>query len=95
MKRLFSIQTAFVCALYSCFMLIACTASTDDDAIQQRVNEELTKDRAGAALNATVDNGVVTVTGECAGDNCAEDLAGKIKKMQGVKDVQINVIAKP
>jgi osmotically-inducible protein OsmY len=75
--------------------LPACTAKTDDASIQKRVNDELKKDRAGAALNATVDNGVVTITGECRGDNCAQDLAEKVKKMDGVKDVQMNVIAKP
>jgi osmotically-inducible protein OsmY len=95
MKRIYNLQIILFFALYSCFFLPACTANTDDASIQQRVNEELEKDRAGAALNATVDNGVVTITGECAGNNCAKDLAEKVKKMQGVKDVQMNVIAKP
>jgi len=93
MKSYIRIALHFI--LYSSLIISACTTKTDDASIQQRVNEELKKDRAGAALNATVDNGVVTITGECKGDNCAADLAEKVKKMDGVKDVQLNVIAKP
>ncbi|WP_170970953.1 BON domain-containing protein [Ilyomonas limi] len=94
-KPMYSLLSAFLLAICIAFTLPACTAKTDDASIQQRVNEELKKDRAGAALNATVDNGVVTITGECSGDNCAQDVADKVRKMQGVKDVQVQVIAKP
>ena len=95
MKRIAYYKTAVLFLLSACLTLSACTANTDDASIQQRVNAELKTDRAGAALNATVDNGVVTITGECEGDNCATDLAEKIKKVRGVKDVHMQVIAKP
>ena len=78
MKSYLRITLQFI--LFSSLTLSACTAKNDDASMQQRVNEELKKDRAGAALNATVDNGVVTITGECKGDNCAADLAEKVKK---------------
>jgi len=94
-KPLYSLLSALLLSILISFSLPACSAKTDDASVQQRVNNELKKDRAGAALNATVDNGVVTITGECRGNNCAQDLADKVKKMDGVKDVQMNVIAKP
>jgi osmotically-inducible protein OsmY len=94
-KPVHSLLSALLLSILISFSLPACTAKTDDASVQQRVNDELKKDRAGSALNATVDNGVVTITGECHGDNCAQDLAEKVKKMDGVKDVQMNVIAKP
>lgn len=94
-KPLYSFLYALLLSVLITLSLSACTAKTDDTSIQQRVNKELKKDRAGAALNATVDNGVVTITGECQGDNCAQDLAEKVKKMDGVKDVQMNVIDRP
>ena len=94
-KQLYRLFRAFLFVLLIAFTVPACTAKTDDASIQQRINDELKKDRAGAALNATVDNGIVTITGECSGDNCAQDLAEKVRKMDGVKDVQLNVIAKP
>ncbi len=94
-KSLYSFLSALLLTILIAISLPACSAKTDDASIQKRVNDELQKDRAGAALNATVDNGVVTISGECKGDNCAQDLAEKVKKMDGVKDVQMNVIAKP
>ena len=95
MRRTSNVPTLLVLALYSCLQLFACAAKTDDASIQQRVNDELKKDQVGADMHATVDNGVVTITGECHGDNCAHDVSEKVKKMQGVKDVQVNVIEKP
>ena len=94
-RPVYSLLSVLLLSILIALSLPACTAKTDDASVQQRVNDELKKDRAGSALNATVDNGVVTITGECQGDNCAQDLAEKVKKMDGVKDVQINVIAKP
>jgi len=94
-KPLRNLLSALLLAMCIAFATPACTAKTDDASIQQRVNEELKKDNAGATLNATVDNGVVTITGECSGDNCAQDVADKVRKMQGVKDVQVQVIANP
>jgi len=94
-KPIYSLLSALLLFILIAFSFPACTASTDDASIQKKINNELKKDQAGAALNATVDNGVVTITGECSGDNCVQDLADKVKKMDGVKDVQMNVIAKP
>ena len=94
-RPVFSLLSVLLLSILIALSLPACIAKTDDASVQQRVNDELKKDRAGSALNATVDNGVVTITGECQGDNCAQDLAEKVKKMDGVKDVQMNVIAKP
>ena len=94
-RPVYSLLSVLLLSILIALSLPACTAKTDDASVQQRVNDELKKDRAGSALNATVDNGVVTITGECQGDNCAQDLAEKVKKMDGVKDVQMNVIAKP
>jgi len=94
-KPLYSLLSALLLTMCIALTSPACTAKTDDASIQQRVNDELKKDNAGATLNATVDNGVVTITGECSGNNCAQDLAAKVRKMQGVKDVQMQVIANP
>lgn len=52
------------------------------------------KDLAGAALNATVDKGIATITGQCAGNGCTADVIEKVKKVNGVKDVQTNIIEK-
>ena len=53
-KPLYSLLSAFLLSVLISFSLPACSAKTDDASVQQRVNNELKKDRAGAALNATV-----------------------------------------
>lgn len=85
-----------VLLLLALLYLPACsnTPGNDDTAIQEKINEEFEKDQAGAALHATVDNGVVTVTGECTGNNCAEEIKQRLQKIQGVKEVETNIIAK-
>ncbi len=50
---------------------------------------------AGAALNATVDNGIATVTGQCRGNGCTASVVEKVKKINGVKDVQTHIIEQP
>ncbi len=83
----------FILCFYSSFLLLSCAAKDDTD-IQQKINDELKKDRAGAALNATVDNGIATITGECIDDSCSVRLAERIKKIKGVKEVQTHIIEK-
>ena len=81
MQTLLSQLSVLLIAIFISFTLPACTAKTDDASVQQRINDELKKDQAGAALNATVDKGVATITGECHGDNCVADLAEKVRKI--------------
>ena len=86
----------FLLAIISLFILVSsCTNNSTDENIQQNINDVLKKDNAGAALNATVDNGVATITGECSGANCSAIIAEKIKKIKGVQSVETHIIEKP
>ena len=84
----------FYFSIVSSFIFISCAGTATDEDIQRKVNDELKKDNAGAALNATVNNGVATITGECSGDSCSAKVAERIKKIKGVQDVQTNIIEK-
>ena len=75
----------------SCFLL-SCNNRPTDQELQQTINDSFKKDLAGAALNATVDSGVATITGQCIGMGCTADVTERIKKMRGVKDVQTHII---
>ncbi len=72
----------------------ACNSNPADADIQQNVNDLFKKDLAGAALNATVDNGVATISGECVGGGCTADVVERVKKIKGVTGVQTNIIEK-
>ena len=74
--------------------IIACNSHPTDADIQQNINNSFKKDLAGAALNATVDSGVVTVTGQCEGTNCTAIVVERVKKIKGVKNVQTHIIEK-
>lgn len=71
---------------------MSCNGNATDEDVQQKINDELAKDNAGAALNATVENGVATITGECSGDSCSVKVAQRIKKINGIHDVQTHII---
>ncbi len=74
--------------------LFACNNHPTDRDIQQNINTSFKKDLAGAALNATVDSGVATITGQCEGNGCTADVVNRVKKMKGVKDVKTNIVEK-
>lgn len=86
----------YTCRLLSIMLisisLVACHSNPTDEEIQQNINDTFKKDLAGAALNATVDSGVATVTGQCIGSGCTEDVIARVKKIKGVKDVQTHII---
>lgn len=75
-------------------LLFACNSQPTDAEIQQNINNSFKKDLAGAALNATVDSGIVTVTGQCEGAGCTAKIVERVKKIKGVKDVQTHIIEK-
>lgn len=65
-------------------LLMACNGNTDED-IQQSVQEKI-KDQQG--VTASVQDGVVTLSGNCEGENCAENIASQVKEVNGVKEVK-------
>lgn len=74
--------------------LLSCNTQPTDADMQQNINNSFKKDLAGAALNATVDSGVATITGQCEGQGCTATIVERVKKMKGVKDVQTHIIEK-
>ena len=90
MKRIFY---QFV-ILFISSLLFACNNHPTDAEIQQNINNSFKKDLAGAAMNATVDGGVATITGQCEGAGCTAKIVERVKKMRGVKDVQTHIIEK-
>lgn len=86
LRSSFPVFIALLCALS------ACQSNATDEDIQQDINDEFAKDHAGAALHATVDKGVATITGECSGDSCSARIVERVKKIKGVKDVDTHII---
>ncbi len=80
----------FVTAVSS-FLLTSCKGPSDSD-IQNSVNEKLT---SNPGINASVTDGVVTLTGECADENCKSASETAVKSVKGVKSVTNNITIAP
>ena len=83
-----SILTVFA---FSGLLLISCKGKQTDAEIQSSLNEKISSNEKMKGLNASVKDGVVTLAGECATEECRKDCADAVKKMNGVKDVENNI----
>ena len=94
-KTIMKYTSYFFIILFAGSSLFACNNQPTDQELQQTINNSFTKDLAGAALNATVDSGVATITGQCIGTGCTAEVVKRVKKINGVKDVQTHIIEQP
>jgi osmotically-inducible protein OsmY len=73
------------------FTLISCKGKQTDAEIQASINEKIAQNDEMKGLTASVNNGVVSLSGECPTDECRKECADEVKKINGVKDVQNNI----
>lgn len=81
-------------SLFICFFLAACTSSKSDEQIQKNLSEKLSatkNDNKYSNITPIIKEGVVTLNGECQGENCADSAAALVRNIEGVKDVVNNV----
>lgn len=72
-------------------LLLGCKGKQTDAEIQASINEKIASKEEMKGLNASVTNGVVTLNGECATEECRKDCAEAIKDVKGVKEVNNNI----
>jgi hyperosmotically inducible periplasmic protein len=68
-----------------------CKSDKSDAEIQNAVNEKITANAEMKDLNASVNAGVVTLTGHCKDDECRKDCQQKVEGIAGVKQVVNNI----
>lgn len=81
----------FTITLTSLISITACNNEPDDKEIKTSVDKQLQEDSKYKNVQATVSNGVVTLSGDCEGENCAGEIAGKIKENNDIDSVQNNI----
>jgi hyperosmotically inducible periplasmic protein len=69
---------------------VACKGKPSDAEIQTEVGKKLA-DEAGSGLTASVNKGVVTLTGTCKDEACRSSCAAEAKSVAGVTDVVNNI----
>src|SRR5688572_5441537 len=75
----------------SSMVLTSCKGPSDAD-LQTSVNEKIT---ANAGVTASVADGVVTLSGECADPACKSSAEASAKGVKGVKSVVNNITIAP
>lgn len=63
--------------------------------MQQNINKELSGNENYKNVNASVSNSMVTLSGDCEGENCATEIEKVVKKDQYVDSVINNVHQQP
>lgn len=76
---------------FSGITLLSCKSKQTDAEIRSSVNEKIASNDNMKSLNASVKDGVVTLSGECPTDECRKDCANAIKNVKGVKAVENNI----
>lgn len=89
-------RSGWTLPLFICFLLIACTSSQSDEQIQKNLSDKLSatqndNNKKYSKITPVINEGVVTLNGECQGDNCADSAAALARNLEGVKDVVNNV----
>ena len=86
-----NIRFIFAILAFSGMILVSCKGKQTDAEIQSSINEKIASNNEMKGLNATVKDGVVTLSGECATEECIKECAEEVKEMKGVKDVANNI----
>src|SRR5688500_4815783 len=76
---------------FSSVTLISCKGKQTDAEIQNSINEKIASNDEMKGLTATVNNGVVSLSGECPTEECRKDCAEQVQKINGVKNVENNI----
>ena len=91
-------RLVFILPLFTCLLFAACKNNPSDEQIQKNVSDRLSpsandnnNNRGFSKIQAITSQGVVTLTGECQGENCADSAATLVRNIEGVKNVVNNI----
>lgn len=92
MKRYRSFIFAFIFCSVLLSLLISCSGKRSDTVILNDINDSLkAKSNSYSEVSAEVNDGKVSLSGTCLGENCADSLSQLVTNIDGVKDVENNV----
>lgn len=77
--------------MLSMFFIVSCSSKPDDKQIQENVTKHLQNNKNYAGVTSTVNEGIVTLTGMCEGDNCVTAIEKDVAGIKGVSKVENNI----
>ncbi|MFT5252823.1 MAG: hyperosmotically inducible protein [Flavobacteriales bacterium] len=78
-------------SLFLMFFIISCSGKPDDKQIQENVTKHLQLDKNYAGVTSAVNEGVVTLSGMCEGNDCVTDIVKDVAGITGVSKVENNI----
>src|SRR5688500_16139939 len=81
--------------VFICTLLWSCSQQTKDKDIKQMLVTKAKEEIAFAAVNYSIDKGVVALTGTCATDKERQQVEQEVKQTPGVKQVVNNILVAP
>ncbi len=81
----------FLFAFFAIAISSSCNNKRSDAEVQQSIKEQLRSNQGYRGVNAVVKDGVVTLTGQCEGENCAQAIMEKVKRIEGVNKIENNI----
>lgn len=85
-----ALQNSFLITLS--FVVLSC-GKPDDKEVQESVTKKFQDQQNYKGVRAEVKDGIVTLTGNCEGENCAEEAKKMIADVNGVDSVRNNIQA--
>lgn len=85
------------CALLISFLfsITACKNKRSDEKIREDINTKMASMSMASGVTATVADGVVSLSGECTGEHCADTIVHTVEKVDGVERVDNKVSEVP
>ncbi len=80
-----------VFSMLSMFFIVSCSSKPDDKQIQENVTKHLQDNKNYKGITSTVNEGIVTLTGMCEGDNCVTAIEKDVAGIKGVLKVENNI----
>ena len=84
-----------IALLFTSITLFSCKDKQSDAEIKAAIDQKVQNNEEMKNLNASVANGVVTLTGSCKDEECRKDCAEAVKDVKGVKQVVNNIDIAP
>ena len=94
MKKL-SWKSFHLAIMIAVLFLASCGNKRTDDQIQQDVTERLSANKNNnqvySNVTTSVKDGVVTLSGQCEGDNCGDSVMARVNEVEGVDNIVNNI----
>lgn len=91
MKHVYAKLKSSVFIVAVIVFVTACSQPRSDEEIRSSIDDALRDSPGLSGVEVAVQEGVVTLSGTCEGENCADSAETKVKEVEGVSSVTNNI----